>query len=351
MKNIWTALGIATLGLLPALGFAQDGPEAAEKPGTKESQEIIIRQKGNKDVKLKVEINGDQITVNGKPLAEFMDKDVTISKRRMTITDGNKKMFWNFDFNGDDWGKWGEQFGDEFARNFELEMEEGNSNKAFLGVTTEKTEKGARIEDVVKGSAAEKAGLKKGDIITKVGEEAIDGPEALSDVIGFKKPGDEVKIAYLREGKKASTKISLGKRSNRQMITGTRPRVRAFSMPGSPVAPEVNMEGSLTPMDVPGFGFAPGRGRKIGLKLQDTEEGNGVRVINVEDSSAAASAGIRKDDLITEINGRKIANTDDAREELVPDPEKKSYKITVTRNGAAQTFEVKIPRKLKIANF
>lgn len=354
MKNIWTALGITVLGLLPIAGFAQDAPPAdgEGKPGKKETQEIIIRQKGNKEMNLKVEINGENVTVNGKPLSEFVDKDVTINKRKMIITDGDKKMMWNFNFDNQDWGKFGEQFGQDFMRDFDIEIEEVNSNKAFLGVTTEKNEKGAEIQEVVKGSAAEKAGLKKGDILTKIGEEAIDGPEALSDLIGFKKPGDEIKISYLREGKKSTAKATLGKRSGRtQNIRGPRPQIRSFTMPH--MAPGVNMEGEDPEdrIEFRNFAFAPGKGKKIGLKLQDTEEGNGVKVINVEDSSAAATAGIRKDDLITEINGRKIENTDDAREELVPDPDKKSYKITVNRGGSTQTFEVKIPKKLKTANF
>jgi len=344
MKKLLTTFAIASLGLLPVLAFAQ---EQEDKPGKKESQEIIIRQKGNRDMKLRVEINGDNVTVNGKPLSEFSDKDVTINKRRMIITDGNKNMMWNFNFNNQDFGGFGESFGQDLMKDLDIEIEREESNKAFLGVTTEKNERGAQIREVVSGSAAEKAGLKVGDIITKVGDESVGGPEELADLVSFKKPGDEVKISFLREGKKESTKAILGKRERQpDNEQGARPRIRSFNFP--PMTPEVNMEGmeDFPPMNIP-----TGRGKKIGLKLQDTEEGNGVKVINVEDSSAAATAGIRKDDLITEINGRKIANTDDAREELVPDPEKKSYQITVNRNGSPQTFEVKIPRKLKTANF
>ena len=347
MKNILTSIGIASLGLMPIFTIAQETSEEADKTGKKESQEIIIRQKGNKEMNLKVEINGDNITVNGKPLSEYTDKDITINKRRMIISDGNKNMMWNFNFNNQDWGGLGENFGQDLMRDMDIEEQRENSNKAFLGVTTEKNEKGALIREVVSGSAAEKAGLKTGDIITKIGDETVGGPEELSDLISFQKPGDEVKISYLREGKKGTAKAALGKRDKQ---TGNsqegRPRIRSFSFP--PMTPEVNMEGmdDFPPMNLP-----TGRGKKIGLKLQDTEEGNGVKVIQVEDSSAAAMAGIQKGDLITEINGKRIANTDDAREELVPDPDKKSYQITVNRNGSSQNFEVRIPRKLKTANF
>ena len=61
-----------------------------------------------------------------------------------------------------DWEKWGENFGKNFEQNWSGD-EKGND--AFLGVTSETDENGAKIVDVSKGSAAEKAGLKKGDII------------------------------------------------------------------------------------------------------------------------------------------------------------------------------------------
>src|SRR5260221_14781274 len=89
--------------------------------------------------------------------------------------------------------------------------------------------------------------------------------------------------------------------------------------------------------------------KKIGIKIQDTEDGK-VKVIAVEDSSAAAKAGIQKDDIITEIDGEKIDNTDEAREQLHPEEGKNSYNIKVDRNGTIISYEVKIPKKLKTAN-
>jgi serine protease Do len=325
--------------------------ERKERPEKKETSELIIRQDGDKEIKLKVEIDGDKVTVNGKPLSEFKDDNVSINKRKMTITDGDHIMSLDFN-NGNDWGKWGEAFGKNFEQSWNLN-EEGKG--AFLGVTTETEAGGAKVVEVSKGSAAEKAGLKKGDIITKVGDEKIDGPDALSDVIAFKKPNDEVKITYKREGKQNTVKATLGKRKKMNHAF-SQPQVRSFSFPKMPASPYTNMEGL---QDIQGdlaqiqddaiFHTFPDR-KKIGLKIQDTEDGNGVKIINVEDSSAAATAGIKKDDIITEINGKKIENTDDAREELVPDEEKKSYKIKINRGGSEMNFDVKIPRKLKTAN-
>ncbi len=327
--------------------------EKAERPEKKETQEITIRQKGDKDLNLKVEINGDKITVNGKPLSEFIDKDITISKRKMTIRDGNKSMHFDFSPEGGGLDKLGETFGEDFMQNWNL----GDEDKgAFLGVTTETAVGGVKIVEVVKGSAAEKAGLKKDDIITKVGDEKITSPQVLSDVIGFKKAKDEVKVAYKRNGKENTVKATLGRKKNPAMaysFNGPEGNMRSFSFPKIAPLPNTNMEGlneDMLELQQDAMENAFPRQKKIGLKIQDTEAGGGVKVISVEDSSAAAIAGIKKDDVITEINGKKIDNTDDAREELVPDEDKKLYNIKINRAGSEMNVEVKIPRKLKTAN-
>ena len=92
------------------------------------------------------------------------------------------------------------------------------------------------------------------------------------------------------------------------------------------------------------------RRQKLGLKIQDTEEGNGVKILEVQDSSAAATAGLKKDDIITEIGGEKVTNTDEAREQLQENNEKGTYPIKAKRNGSEMTFTIKIPKKLKTTN-
>lgn len=350
------------LAVLPFTGKAQEEKKEEEsstekkvdeKKKKKETQEIIIRQNGDKEIKLKVEIDGDNITINGKPMSEFKDDNVTINKRKMVITDGNDMMTWNFNGDGD-WEKWGENFGKNFKQNWNFNYD-NDGDGAFLGVTSETADGGAKITGVTKASAAEKAGLKKGDVILKIDEEKITDPEVLSDVIGFKKPKDEVKITYKRDGKQNTVKTTLGKRKSKVYAYGS-PRVHSFTFPRgpeTPLPPTTNLEGLNDDLvdlqdNIAVMGF-PSR-KKIGLKIQDTDEGGGVKVINVEDSSAAATAGIQKDDIITEINGKKIDNTDDAREELFPDEDKRSYKIKATRGGKEMNFDVKIPKKLKTAN-
>jgi len=326
--------------------------EKPGNPGKKETQEIIIKSNGDKEIKLNVEIDGDNVIINGKPLVEFKDDGVTINKRKMIIRDGNgEDMLFNFD------GLGGMQGMEGLDR-----LKEMNKNKIthkpFLGVTTEKTADGAKIVEVAKGSAAEKAGLKNGDVITKVGDREVTDGEVLATIISGKKPKEEVKIIYKRDGKKKDVKAVLGERlEERNFLFNYSPKAkfRSFKSPHVQIAPmpDLNMEGNEN------FNFAPNqdftenmfpRQKKLGLKIQDTEEGGNVKVIDVDAASAAEKAGLKKDDIITDMNGQKISNTDDAREQLMEVAEKSAYTIKAKRNGTEMSFDVKIPKKLKTAN-
>jgi len=334
------------------------------------SQEIIIRKKGDKDAKITVEINGDKVLVNGKPLSEFKDGDVTINKRNITIWDGKN----NLTFAPDEMEL---MFKDRFQN---MGKEE---SYAFLGVTTgvdndgndDTKPNGAAITNVTKGSAADKAGLKEGDVITKINDKKVSDPSDLSEVVRSFKPKEEVTVYYKREGKEKSAKAVLGERkeSNAMGYTFSNPGgvARSYTLPRIPRTPrtpgvitiprvEELQEGAIAGepwnFNFDGnnkfemYGDMFSRRPKIGLKIQDVEEGSGVKILDAEKDSPAEKAGLKKDDVITEINGKKIENTDDAREQLKPEEGKNSYSIKAKRNGSEMNFEVKIPKKLKTAN-
>ena len=61
---------------------------------------------------------------------------------------------------------------------------------------------------VVSGSPADKAGIKDGDIITKINTDELGPSGSLSSMIGQYRPGDTVTITYLRDGKEQTTKLT-----------------------------------------------------------------------------------------------------------------------------------------------
>ena len=330
---------------------------AKDEKDKKETQEIIIRKKGQKDAKISVEINGDKIIINGKPLSEFKDDEITINKRNIIIRDG--KGGTRFQMNPEDF------------EGFSFSNDNNDEPGAFLGVTTgvynnsgdkEGTHKGAEVTNVTKGSAAEKAGLKNGDVITKINDKKVDDPKSLSEIITSFKPKEEVTVYYKREGKESSAKATLGERKESKSMSysfsGPDGMARSFSMPRGQIMPKIDL-GDMSPRI-----WSPGTGdnnyefytdtyprhQKLGLKIQDTEEGNGVKVLDIDKDSPAEKAGLKKDDIVTEIGGKKITNTDEMREGLMDNMEKSTYNIKATRNGSAMSFDIKIPKKLKTAN-
>jgi putative serine protease PepD len=85
---------------------------------------------------------------------------------------------------------------------------------AMLGVATQPTQAGTGVEiaQVDSGSAAAKAGLQQGDVITSVDGTATDDPDTLGGVIADHKPGDQVKVTYTRDGASHDVTVTLGSR-------------------------------------------------------------------------------------------------------------------------------------------
>ena len=87
----------------------------------------------------------------------------------------------------------------------------------------------------------------------------------------------------------------------------------------------------------------------FGIRIQDTEDSSGVKVLDVDDGSLAATAGVQENDIITQIDGKQVKDTDAAREALQDTREKNNYSINLKRNGTPMTLQVKVPVKLKKA--
>lgn len=346
MKKIFFSVALFGLAAIITSVKAQD--DKVSETDKTQSQEIIIRKKGEKDKKFTVEIKGDKVIINGKPLSQFKDDEITINKRKIIVRDGNGNARFKMlpeDFDGM-----------AFFKN------DDDEQGAFLGVTTsvhtdgakDTNPNGAEITNVTKGSAAEKAGLKNGDVITKINDKKVDGPESLSEVVTSFKPKDEVTVYYTREGKAGSAKAILGERpaskSMAYSFSGPDGKSRSFTIPRGEGIPKVDMWSDEGGKNFEFFTDPSVRRPKLGLRIQDTEEGKGVKVLDVDKDSPAEKAGLKKDDIVTEIGGKKVNNTDEVREQLHENTEKSAYNIKATRNGNAMSFDISIPKKLKTAN-
>lgn len=318
MKTFFvTAAFTACCGLLATNGFAQKEPSQLKK-----NEEIIIRKNNDAPSKTTIVIDSNNITINGKPLADY-NGDVTVLKRSF-LGDG----------------------GSGFYSPFQSFTVFGGSNKAFLGVLTAKVDKGVVIKNVIDESGAQKAGLKDDDIITKFGDKAITTPDDLRNAVQSYKPGDKVMLSYLRDGKSGSVEIVLGKipgsgsmtynvdslrNAMGQYFDGNRFNFNTPQMPGNP------------------FYFHNDRPR-LGIKIEDTGDGNGAKILNVEQGSVAQKAGLKTGDVITQMNGQKIKNANDVRSQVIQAGNKEDYKIQIKRDKKDMNIEVHIPKSLNKIN-
>jgi serine protease Do len=311
--------GFAAAGvvLLTVPAFAQKEKEKEKDKEAKERQTIVINRTGDSEEETVIRIKGDKVTVNGKDAKESKDVNVNVHKYKdfsalsPTIAHGGT---WNMVNDG----------------NFSIFSED--ANRAMLGVVTDEHEKGAAITSITKESAAEKAGLQKGDVITKIGDKKIADSDDVSAVVRSHKPGDKVAITFLRDGKEQKVTTELSKWKGVSVNTDA-----IASLPRVPQTPRS------------GTTFYSSSKPKMGISIQDTEDGKGVKILEVENDGAAAKAGLKKDDVITHVDDNEVNSTDEVKR-ATNKSSQYNYNFKVLRNGKAQTVEVKLQRPLKKAD-
>jgi len=301
--------------------YAQEKPEPKEK---KEGNDIIIHKKGDSKEKLTIVVDGDKVTVNGKAVDDYKSDDVDIIRRNddmnmpyvleaPTAPEGNLNLM-----------------SDDF-------MHDIHSNKAFLGVMTKEGDGGAEITDVTKESPAEKAGLKEGDVIIKINDDKVADADDLYKAIGKYKPGEKVNVTYKRDGKASTAWVELTENKQVRVYSWKKGDNDNFNFNFKTPAPYIGGGNGNMWNDKP----------RLGVQVQDTEDGKGVKVLEVEDDEPADKAGLKEDDIITQINGKNVASVDDLKETMKTAKKGDTVKITYLRDGKTQTADIKFPKDLK----
>lgn len=88
----------------------------------------------------------------------------------------------------------------------------GGSGNAFLGVQTEMRDGKIVVDVVVKDSPAEKAGVKKGDVLVKLAGASLNSIDDIPAQLKKKKVGDKVELELMRDGKPLTLQVTLAKR-------------------------------------------------------------------------------------------------------------------------------------------
>lgn len=187
-------------------------------------------------------------------------------------------------------------------------------------------EAGIVVENVRPDSAAEKAGLQRYDIISRVNGKPIKEPTDMHRQIGVRRAGETVELEVFRdegrgELKKQIVKVQLDERPTRAEIE------KALKKPVEPAAPGQNP--------------ATAKPDNLGLNVVPNPDGKGVIVDSVEPGSRAALAGIKKGDIIYDLN-RKAISSQEELENAVKERNKDNHLLYYESNGVTglQTIPV-----------
>ena len=155
-----------------------------------------------------------------------------------------------------------------------------------------KVEQGVLLSDVMPGSPAAKAGLKRGDVVVAVDGQAITSSGELRNRIAAKAPGTEVALTLVRDGKQKVVNVTLG------------------ALAESPAAKaEVERdEGVLSGLEVSNLTPSVRDRYEVPKRVAD-----GVVVTGVQQGSPAARVGLREGDVILEMNRKRVTSVDELR--------------------------------------
>jgi len=148
----------------------------------------------------------------------------------------------------------------------------------------ENIKEGAVIAQVVTGSAADKAGLKVGDVIVDLNGQPITNSSDLRNKIGMMRVGQEISLTIMRNGKQRKVKAAIGEPQAEKTDAGQIDSRLAGAQIGA------------IDQDHPLYGHV-----------------EGLQVLDVDRDSPAWDAGLRKDDIIVSVNRQPVKDLEDMR--------------------------------------
>ncbi|HWP47187.1 MAG TPA: DegQ family serine endoprotease [Candidatus Limnocylindrales bacterium] len=146
---------------------------------------------------------------------------------------------------------------------------------------------GVLVGDVTKGSPAERAGFKRGDIIIRYGNRDVNDPNQLRNMVASTPVGEKVPIEIIRDGHHQTLTVEIAELPAEIASAGT---------PGKEVSELGIQVQNLTPDLASRLGY---------------EGDHGVVVVEVEPGSLADESGIQRGDLIKEVNRQEVRNLSD----------------------------------------
>jgi Do/DeqQ family serine protease len=180
---------------------------------------------------------------------------------------------------------------------------------------------GALVSDVTPGSAAELAGVKRGDVILSYQGHPVSDSNSLRNEVAATTPGSTVTLEVQRDGKKSELTATLDEvavAANGRQLRGES-RSGKFGMAVEPVTPD------------------------IAAQLELPKDTKGVVISDLDPSGAAAGAGLRQGDVIQQVDGKTVRSGEELKAGLDAANDRPAV-LLVTRGGASVFVPLRAPR-------
>ena len=219
----------------------------------------------------------------------------------------------------------------------------------FLGVHAEEITKenmgrygvrearGVGVIQVVKGSAAEKAGLKKDDVILRFDGEAVTNVRKLNRLVSEASVDQTVRLTISRGGAEQEVSVTLSKRSDMEGLFGSTIR--------DEIRRGIEKDFPQIKTGDGNFVFSFGANRRIGVSTQTLTKqladyfgvkDGGLLITSVNENSPAAKAGLKAGDVITAVDGEKVASSGDVAR-AINKKQDGDITLTIVRDHATRT--------------
>lgn len=207
--------------------------------------------------------------------------------------------------------------------------EKGSVTRGWLGVSIQEitpaleksfgleSKEGVLVANVFNGSPAEKAGIERGDVITRFDGKEVAGPKDLSRLVASTSVGKMADITLVRDGKTVERTVKLGE-MEAEGETAQAPSRKTLGIAVQELTPEIAQE--------------------LGVQ-NDT----GVVVSSVEPGSPADDAGIRRGDVIQEVDRKPVKDVKDFSQKI-DQAKSRDHILMLVQRGQNSLFAAVTPK-------
>jgi serine protease Do len=225
---------------------------------------------------------------------------------------------------------------------------------------------GVVIEEVSEDSAAEKGGMRKGDLVVAFDGERVRSARQFSRLVQETPPGRKVQVSMLRDGQKVDVTVEPraggGFEFSEDDVRALGELGRDFSevfpvwpSPPAPPAPPAPPSGPMPPAPPPPPRFPDFEsyiwrsGSSLGITAGNLTDQlgeyfgakSGVLVTSVSEGSAAAKAGLKAGDVVTAVNGSDVSSPSDLRRRIQRLRDGDELTLNVVRDKKQMTLKGK----------